>query len=154
MQKITDCDDCCRDSFARVIYNKFAPSGCTEITLDTPTIEQAKFSLKNYTNYTDCISKSADDFCDGIDKIACEIGSMMFRNADKKFVVNTDEEGVANATYRMSDYSINQINLFLTTKLSQIRELVNLYTVALSVKMDCIYKYFNQCVEMINESYD
>ena len=154
VQKITDCDDCCRDSFARVIYNKFAPSGCTEITLDTPTIEQAKLSLKNYTNYTDCISKSADDFCDGIDKIACEIGSMMFRNADKKFVVNTDEEGVANATYRMSDYSMNQINLFLTTKLSQIRELVNLYTVALSVKMDCIYKYFNQCVAMINASCD
>lgn len=154
VQKITDCDDCCRDSFARVIYNKFAPSGCTEITLDTPTIEQAKLSLKNYTNYTDCISKSADDFCDGIDKIACEIGSMMFRNADKKFVINTDEEGVANATYRMSDYSMNQINLFLTTKLSQIRELVNLYTVALSVKMDCIYKYFNQCVAMINASCD
>lgn len=154
VQKITDCDDCCRDSFARVIYNKFAPSGCTEITLDTPTIEQAKLSLKNYTNYTDCISKSADDFCDGIDKIACEIGSMMFRNADKKFVVNTDEEGVANTTYRMSDYSMNQINLFLTTKLSQIRELVNLYTVALSVKMDCIYKYFNQCVAMINASCD
>jgi len=154
VQKITDCDDCCRDSFARVIYNKFAPSGCTEITLDTPTIEQAKLSLKNYTNYTDCISKSADDFCDGIDRIACEIGSMMFRNADKKFVVNTDVEGVANATYRMSDYSMNQINLFLTTKLSQIRELVNLYTVALSVKMDCIYKYFNQCVAMINASCD
>lgn len=154
VQKITDCDDCCRDSFARVIYSKFAPSGCNEITLDTPTIEQAKLSLKNYTNYTDCISKSADDFCDGIDRIANEIGSMMFRNADKKFVVNTDEEGVANATYRMSDYSMNQINLFLTTKLSQIRELVNLYTVALSIKMDCIYKYFNQCVAMINASCD
>ena len=126
--------------------------GIAEITLDTPTIEQSKLALKNYTNYVDCIAKSADDFCNGIDKIACEIGSMMFRNADKKFVVNTDEEGVADATYRMSDYSMNQINLFLTTKLSQIRELVNLYTVALSIKMDCIYKYFKQCVAMINAS--
>ena len=152
VEKISGNDDCKRDTFAKVIYDSFVSGGTAEITLDTPTIEQCKLSLKNYTNYVDCISKSADDFCNGIDRIACEIGSMMFRNADKKFVVKTDEEGVADATYRMSDYSMNQINLFLTTKLSQVRELVNLYTVALSIKMDCIYKYFKQCVAMINAS--
>ena len=152
VEKISGNDECKRDTFAKVIYDSFVSGGIAEITLDTPTIEQSKLALKNYTNYVDCIDKSADDFCNGIDKIACEIGSMMFRNADKKFVVNTDEEGVADATYRMSDYSMNQINLFLTTKLSQIRELVNLYTVALSIKMDCIYKYFKQCVAMINAS--
>lgn len=152
VEKISGNDECKRDTFAKVIYDSFVSGGIAEITLDTPTIEQSKLALKNYTNYVDCIAKSADDFCNGIDKIACEIGSMMFRNADKKFVVNTDEEGVADATYRMSDYSMNQINLFLTTKLSQIRELVNLYTAALSIKMDCIYKYFKQCVAMINAS--
>lgn len=152
VEKISGNDECKRDTFAKAIYDSFVSGGIAEITLDTPTIEQSKLALKNYTNYVDCIAKSADDFCNGIDKIACEIGSMMFRNADKKFVVNTDEEGVADATYRMSDYSMNQINLFLTTKLSQIRELVNLYTVALSIKMDCIYKYFKQCVVMINAS--
>lgn len=152
VEKISGNDECKRDTFAKAIYDSFVSGGIAEITLDTPTIEQSKLALKNYTNYVDCIAKSADDFCNGIDKIACEIGSMMFRNADKKFVVNTDEEGVADATYRMSDYSMNQINLFLTTKLSQIRELVNLYTVALSIKMDCIYKYFKQCVAMINAS--
>lgn len=152
VEKISGNDECKRDTFAKAIYDSFVSGGIAEITLDTPTIEQSKLALKNYTNYVDCIAKSADDFCNGIDKIACEIGSMMFRNADKKFVVNTDEEGVADATYRMSDYSMNQINLFLTTKLSQIRELVNLYTVALSIKMDCIYKYFKQCVAMISAS--
>ncbi len=152
VEKISGKDDCKRDTFAKSIYDSFVSGGTAEIALDTPTIEQSKLALKNYTNYVDCISKSADDFCNGIDRIAYEIGSMMFRNADKKFVVNTDEDGVANATYRISDYSMNQINLFLTTKLSQIRELVNLYTVALSIKMDCIYKYFKQCVAMINAS--
>lgn len=152
VEKISGSEDCKRDTFAKTIYSSFVSGGTIEITLDTSTIEQSKLALKNYTNYVDCIAKSADDFCNGIDRIACEIGSMMFRNADKKFVVNTDEDGVANATYRMSDYSMNQINLFLTTKLSQIRELVNLYTVALSIKMDCIYKYFKQCVAMINAS--
>ena len=154
VQKIADCEECSRDNFAKVMYDKFVTNPNMQYQLDAPTVEQCKLVLKNYTNYTDCISKSADEFCCGIDKIACEIGSMLFRNMDKKFVVNTDVEGVANATYRLSDYSMNQINLFLTTKISQIRELANLYSVALSIKMDCIYNYFKQCVSMINSACD
>lgn len=154
VQKITDSDECSRDTFAKVIYDKFVTNPNMQYQLDTPTVEQCKLVLKNYTNYTDCISKSADDFCNGIDKIAYEIGSMMFRNMDKKLVINTSAEGVANATYRLSDYSMNQINLFLTTKISQIRELANLYSVALSIKMDCIYAYFKQCIAMINSACD
>lgn len=154
VQKIADSDECSRDNFAKVIYDKFVTNSAMQYRLDTPTVEQCKLSLKNYTNYTACISKSADEFCCGIDRIACEVGSMLFRNMDKKLIVNTDVEGVANATYRLSDYSMNQINLFLTTKLSQIRELTNLYTVALSIKMDCIFNYFKQCVAMINIACD
>lgn len=149
VQKIADSDDCSKDNFAKIIYDKFVSSGEVDITLDIPTIEQAKLSLKNYTNYTDCIQKSADDFCDGLYKIANELGSMLFRNMDKKLEIKTDEEGVADATYRMNDYSMNQINMFLTTKMTQIRELTNLYTIALSIKMDCIFKYLKQCVAMI-----
>lgn len=149
VQKIADSDDCSKDNFAKIIYDKFVSGGEVDITLDIPTIEQAKLSLKNYTNYTDCIQKSADDFCDGLYKIANELGSMLFRNMDKKLEIKTDEEGVADATYRMNDYSMNQINMFLTTKMTQIRELTNLYTIALSIKMDCIFKYLKQCVAMI-----
>ena len=152
IEKITDCEDCNKENFAKVMYDKFVSGGEFEIAVDVPTVEQAKLSLKNYTTYISCISGSAEDFCCGIDKIADEIGSMMFRNMDKKFVVKTDEEGVADGTYRLSDYSMNQINLFLTTKLSQIKELLNLYTVALSIKMDCIYKFMQQCVALINVS--
>lgn len=154
VQKIADSDECSKDNFAKVIYDKFVTNSAMQYKLDTPTVEQCKLSLKNYTNYTACISKSADEFCCGIDRIACEVGSMLFRNMDKKLVINTDGEGVANATYRLSDYSMNQINLFLTTKLSQIRELTNLYTVALSIKMDCIFNYLKQCVAMINTACD
>lgn len=149
VEKIADSDDCNKDNFAKIIYDKFVSGGDVEITLDIPTVEQAKLSLKNYTNYTECIQKSADNFCDGIAKIANELGSMLFRNMDKKLEIKTDEEGVADASYRMNDYSMNQVNLFLTTKMSQIRELTNLYTIALSIKMDCIFKYLKQCVAII-----
>lgn len=149
VEKIADSEDCNKDNFAKIIYDKFVSGGDVEITLDIPTVEQAKLSLKNYTNYTECIQKSADSFCDGLAKIANELGSMLFRNMDKKLDIKTDEEGVADASYRMNDYSMNQVNLFLTTKMSQIRELTNLYTIALSIKMDCIFKYLRQCVAII-----
>lgn len=152
VEKIADCDDCSKDNFAKIIYDKFVTSGEVDIALDIPTVEQAKLSLKNYTNYTDCICKSADDFCDGISKIACDLGSMLFRNMDKKLEIKTDEEGVADATYRLNDYSMNQVNAFLATKVSQIRELTNLYTIALTIKMDCIFKYLKQCVAIIEAS--
>lgn len=150
VEKIADSEDCNKDNFAKIIYDKFVSGGDVDVTLDIPTVEQAKLSLKNYTNYTECIQKSADNFCDGLAKIACELGSMLFRNMDKKLDIKTDEEGVADASYRMNDYSMNQVNLFLTTKMSQIRELTNLYTIALSIKMDCIFKYLRQCVAIID----
>lgn len=149
VQKIADCDDCGKDNFARVIFTKFIPGGDVDVTLDTPTIEQAKLTLRNYTDYISCIEKSADNFCDGLNKIACELGSMLFRNMDKKIDIKTDEDGVADASYRVNDYTMAQLNLFINTKISQIRELSNLYIIAVSIKMDCIYKYFKQCVGII-----
>lgn len=149
IEKIADTDKCSKDTFAKVMYDKFVCNGDIEISLDTPNVEQSKLSLRNYTNYSDCIRKSVDEFCTDIEKISNELGSMLFRNMDKKFEVNTDEEGVANATYRLNDYAMNQIDMFLHTKVSQIRELTNLYIIALSIKMDCIYKYIKQCVSII-----
>lgn len=149
IEKIADTDKCSKDTFAKVMYDKFVCNGDVEINLDTPNVEQSKLSLRNYTNYSECIRKSVDEFCTNINKISSELGSMLFRNMDKKFEVNTDEEGIANATYRLNDYAMNQIDMFLHTKVSQIRELTNLYIIALSIKMDCIYKYIKQCVTII-----
>lgn len=149
IKHIAGTDDCSKDNFAKVMYDKFVHAGEVEVALDTPTVEQCKLSLRNYTNYSDCVLSSVDDYVDGVSKIANELGSMLFRNMDKKFEVNTDEEGIANATYRLNDYAMNQINVFLNTKVSQIRELTNLYLVAMSIKMDCIYKYTRQCISII-----
>lgn len=149
IKKISDSDDCNKDNFAKIMYDKFVTGGEVDINIDIPTVEQSKLAIKNYTNYTDCILKSVNDYCDGLNKVAEEIGSMLFRNMDKKLDIKTDEEGVADATYRLNDYTMNQINIFLNTKVSQIRELTNLYIIALSIKMDCIYKYIKQCIAII-----
>lgn len=148
-EKIAQCDDCNKEEFARVMYNKFVQNTCTDITLDIGAIKQAKLAIMNYTQYIQTINKSTNDLCEGLSKIADEIGSLFFRNQDHRFEVSSDDEDVEDKTYHFSDYSFNQLNKFIMAKVSQINELYNLYLVAISIKMDCIYKYLQQCKNMI-----
>ena len=87
--------------------------------------------------------------CDGLDRISDELKAMFFRNQDHKMIIKTDVEGVADKTYKLSDYSFNQFNIFLATKASQITELCNIYMTAFSIKADCIMGYMKQCKEII-----
>ena len=149
-EKIADCDECSKDGFAKTIYNRFIANPKAEMDIDIGTIKQAKLSIMNYTNFVNVINKSVDDFCDGLEKIADETGSMFFRNKDHKLLINTDVDGVEDRTYRLGDYSMNQVNMFISTKISQINEICNLYLIAISIKMDCIIKYLQQCKDIIN----
>lgn len=150
VEKIIDCDDCSADDFAKAVYKKFIKNPSMEICIDIGTAKQAKLSIMNYTRYVDCINKSVSEFCDGLSKVASEIGSLFYRNKDKKLPIKTDKEGVEDKTYRLNDYAYNQFNQFISTKITQITELCNLYIIALSVKMDCIVKYLQQCKDIVN----
>ena len=150
VEKIIDCDDCGADDFAKAVYKKFIKNPSMEICVDIGTVKQAKLSILNYTRYVDCINKSVSEFCDGLSKVASEIGSLFYRNRDKKLPIKTDAEGVEDKTYRLNDYAYNQFNQFISTKITQITELCNLYIIALSVKMDCIIKYLQQCKDIVN----
>lgn len=150
VEKIIDCDDCSTDDFAKAVYKKFIKNPSMEICVDIGIAKQAKLSILNYTRYVDCINKSVSEFCDGLSKVASEIGSLFYRNKDKKLPIKTDKEGVEDKTYRLNDYAYNQFNQFISTKITQITELCNLYIIALSVKMDCIIKYLQQCKDIVN----
>lgn len=150
VEKITDCDDCGRDGYARAIYKTFVPEPSVEISIDIGLVKQSKLDISNYKAYVDSISKSVELFTDGLSKVASEIGSMFFRNQDHKLPIKTDVDGVEDKTYRLSDYSFNQMNMFISTKTTQITELCNLYMVAMGIKMDCIIKYLHQCKDIID----
>lgn len=150
IKKMTDCDDCNKDGFAKAMYSKFVKDQSSEMKIDIGLVKQSKLAILNYTSYIETISKSVEDFCDGLDKIAEEIGSLFYRNKDHKLPIKTDVEGVEDKTYRLNEYSFNQINTFITTKISQTTELCNLYLIALSIKMDCIYKYLQQCKDIVD----
>ena len=150
VEKITDCDDCGKEGYAKAIYKTFVPEPSVDMSIDIGLVKQSKLDISNYRGYIDSISKSVDQFTDGLSKIASEVGSMFFRNQDHKLPIKTDVDGIEDKTYRLNDYSFNQMNMFISTKISQISELCNLYMVAIGIKMDCIMKYLQQCKDIIN----
>jgi len=150
IEKLTGCEKCTRDSFAKTIYGRFVKNPSCDMEVDIGCVKQAKLDIMNYINYINVINKSVTDFCDGLEKVADEVGSMFFRNQDNKLPIKTDEDGVEDKTYRMNSYSFNQMNIFIYTKISQINEICNLYLIAISIKMDCIIKYLLQCKDIIN----
>lgn len=150
IEKLTGCEKCTRDSFAKTIYNRFVKNPSCDMEVDIGCVKQAKLDIMNYVNYINVINKSVTEFCDGLEKIADEVGSMFFRNQDNKLPIKTDEDGIEDKTYRMNSYSFNQMNIFISTKISQINEICNLYLIAISIKMDCIIKYLLQCKDIIN----
>lgn len=150
IEKLTGCEKCTRDSFAKTIYNRFVKNPSCDMEIDIGCVKQAKLDIVNYVNYINVINKSITEFCDGLEKVADEVGSMFFRNQDNKLPIKTDEDGIEDKTYRMNSYSFNQMNIFISTKISQINEICNLYIIAISIKMDCIIKYLLQCKDIIN----
>lgn len=154
IEHITDEDDCDKDGFARAMYKKFVKDPHKEMTVDIGLVKQCKLSIMNNTSYIASVDKSVTSFCDGLSRVADEIGSMFFRNRDHKLPIETDAEGVEDKTYRLNDYSFNQMNMFISTKITQITELCNLYIIALTIKMDCIMKYLQQCKDIISTAMD
>ena len=150
IEKLTGCEKCTKDSFAKTIYSRFVKNPSCDMEVDIGCVKQAKLDIMNYINYINVINKSVTEFCDGLEKVADEVRSMFFRNQDNKLPIKTDEDGVEDKTYRMNSYSFNQMNIFISTKISQINEICNLYLIAISIKMDCIVKYLQQCKDIIN----
>lgn len=151
IEKITDCEDC-KDGYAKAIYKLFVPESSVDIQIDIGTVKQAKLDILNAKQYVESLEKSVDSFIEGLSKVAEETGSMFFRNKDHKLPIKTDVDGIEDKTYRMNDYAFAQINKFIYTKTTQITELCNLYMVAISIKMDCIMKYLQQCKDIIDAS--
>lgn len=154
IEHITDEDDCDKDGFARAMYKKFVKDPHKEMAVDIGLVKQCKLSIMNNTSYIASVDKSVTSFCDGLSRVADEIGSMFFRNKDHKLPIETDAEGVEDKTYRLNDYSFNQMNMFISTKITQITELCNLHIIALTIKMDCIMKYLQQCKDIISTATD
>lgn len=149
MEKIADSDDCSKDNFANIIYSKFVSGELEEISIGVGEVEQARLAMMNASTLVDGVEKASKEYSDGLDKVASEIGAMFFRNQDKVMTVKTEEDGIADRNYHLTDYSFNQFDQFMATKTTQITQICNLYLIALGIKCDSIYKYLQQCKDII-----
>lgn len=149
MQKISDSDDCKKNTFAKCVFDSLVQGEPKECHITEDLVMQAKLALLNNSTIVNAIKSAVDMFNSDLDKVADEFGSMLFRNKDLVLDVKTDQDGIEDRRYQLSNYSFNQVNIFMNLKKSQISEICNLFLIALSIKMDCAIKYIKQCIDII-----
>lgn len=137
-----ECDNI--DNFAKKLYSEFRSEDIKEKLADKGTIYSAKEALDNYERYKDCITSTVSCVTKELSDIAEHIGSICVRNKDNTIKIQTNTDGVANRTYSVDTYGMNQFNMFMKTKIGQINQICNLYSIALSIKMDAIIEFLNE----------
>lgn len=149
IEMITDEDDCSTDEFAETMYKKFC-IGAKVITINSAEVNQAKFTIANAATVSRQIQDSFNTLVEELTSIASDIENMWFRNKDNVLDIKTDADGVLDAKYQLTDYSMNRVNRIIKAKVDQLNEVANLYLIALSIKMDCLLKSLKQAREIIN----
>src|SRR5699024_7655097 len=70
-------------------------------------------------------------------------------NDKNTYTVETDTDGIRNTSYKMDTYSMNQLDIFLKTKLNQVVQMCNIYYIAIAIKLDATMDYFKQCKNIL-----
>lgn len=149
IEMITDEDECGSDEFAETMYRKFCV-GAKVIKINSAEVNQAKFTIVNAAVASRQIQDSFNTLVEELTAVASDIENMWFRNKDNVLDIKTDADGVLDAKYQLTDYSMNRVNRIIKAKIDQLNEVANLYIIALSIKMDCLLKSLKQAREIIN----
>lgn len=134
-------------SYSECIYNSLRDK--YDITVDKGMLYTCKENLVDYEDAIDACVKMCDALLKDLDKVAENISSYLFRNEDKKLKIKTDTDGIIDRDYRLDTYSMNQLDLFLKNKINQIKKVLNVYCVALSIKFDTAVDYIQQNIDIL-----
>ena len=134
-------------SYSECIYNALRDK--YDITVDKGMLYTCKESLMDYEDAIDAAVKMCDALLKDLDKVAENISSYLFRNEDKKLKIKTDTDGIIDRDYRLDTYSMNQLDLFLKNKINQMRKVLNVYCIALSIKFDTAVDYIQQNIDIL-----
>ena len=135
-------------SYSECIYNALRDKH--DFTINKSTLYTCKERLMDYNDVVEAASKMCDDLLHELEKVAENIASYLFRNQDKKLKIKTDTDGVIDRDYRLDTYSMNQLDLFLKNKINQIRKVLNVYSIAMSIKFDTVVDYVSQNIAILN----
>ena len=139
-------------SYSECIYNSLRNK--YDITVNRGMLYTCKENLSDYEDIISAAAKLCDNLLYDLDKVANDISSYLFRNKDNKLKIKTDTDGVIDRDYRLDTYSMNQLDLFLKTKVTQIKKLLNVYSIAIGIKFDTAIDYINQNIDILRTAKD
>lgn len=139
------------DNYAEILYAAFRTDSCCK-PVTKSMLFNAKNALMGYNTLIDSTTASIKKVLDEFEKIALDVESMVFRNEDYKLKINTPTDGVENRDYQLDEYSINQFDIFMKAKISQMVQLCNLYSIAVSIKLDAIKEYINSNKDLLEKA--
>lgn len=140
-------------SFAEKLYSEFKPDESEEVSITKGHLYELKNTLDDHEHIIDMMVKTAQGIISDLEYIRNDIDGIIFGHKDNTLKVETSTDGIKNTIYRLDVYSMNQLDIFLKAKTGQIMQMCNLYTIALSIKLDVIVEYFEQCKDILNTAF-
>lgn len=150
-EKLLDDEYDKKKSFSEQVYNLFR-EGKEDKKIEKFDIQEAKSVLMNYIRYTETIKAMATKLIEDFTYIGNSMQDMIFQNKSCTMKIETETDGVVNREYNLNTYSMNQFNIFMKTKTSQISQVANMYMVAFSIKLDSIADFINQNKDILNKA--
>lgn len=139
------------ETFTTDLYNKFSNSDdLKDVVINKSIMYNLKTSLANYKTLENSGVASVENLIKQFDQIIAELKEILHCNKNHTLKIDTETDGIKNTTYSMDTYSMNQLDLFMKAKINQIMEMINIYTIAVSIKLDAITDYFEQCKDIIH----
>lgn len=137
-------------NFADLLFSKFRDKDPVETTITKGTLYQLKVAMEDRSKLINMVVETATKLVNDLEYIMNNFMEIIGGCGKNKIVVDTKTDGIRNTTYSGDDYTTNQLNIFLKSKVDQIVRMCNIYYIALSIKLDATVEYFDQCKEIIN----
>ena len=135
--------------FVKCAYNAFV-CGAKEITINQDEVLRSAYTLNHAKITAQQIEDSFDVLLNDLISITEELNAVVEGNKKNSISINTDADGVADATYVLSDKMMNKVNQILKAKTNQVSEVINLYLIVLAIKCDCFMKSLRQARDVID----
>lgn len=145
------CDDDseCVAKFPEKLYAMFKVSEPTDVEINKSKLYDIKMNFNNYENIIESCTESASRLVSQLASISAEIKRIICGNDKNTYTVDTDTDGIRNTDYKMDTYSMNQLDIFLKSKLNQVAQMCNIYYIAIAIKLDATMDYFKQCKNIL-----
>lgn len=142
-------EDFCPSKFPEKLFGMFR-EGEEDRPIDKGLLYNMKISFDNYQKITSSCEDSVNTLVSQLETISEKIRSIIVGNSNNKLKIETPTDGIKNTEYKLDTYSMNQVDLFLKTKINQVTQMMNIYYIALAIKLDSTLEYFKQCKNILN----